>query len=199
MSGIVGHRGLLLRVAGGIGGNGTWNSLDKAPGIVLSNSDTVATGTGTAGLVRGTRGRSDTSGTYQFELVLLAPGSTDSVYLGIARGTDPTSGFPGATNTSVGYRRNSAIWWNSNVATATTSFTTGDVIGFAYTFTTESRLLRIFKNGVAQGGETFNNSIIGTATPVFPAVGGGGSSNGWSVALRTSGFAFPVAGALPWD
>jgi hypothetical protein len=78
------------------------------------------------------------------------------------------------------------------------TWTTGDVIGA--TFNTSTGAITFYKNGVTQGAAyTVVPGDFPDLTAFILAAGSSGQLNGSNSFLRTRGFTYPIAGAVPWE
>lgn len=136
--------------AGGPGGSSTaasqWSASLKGADITLSNGNLTAASGGQSGdfcLSADTR----STGKLYFEILIVAQNST-FFYIGLCKASHAYE------NSSIGGSTHDIMWkqsgaWSLGGGTSPPSFTTGDVLGFAYDFSTQK--ITSYKNGVQQG------------------------------------------------
>lgn len=177
MSGIVGHRGLLLAGVSPPSGV-TWNAADKHAGITLSGSDLVATRAAGGSVYRAVRGNTAITGKRYWEIVISVsdaialPG--DYQIIGIMGASDSLAAHVGAGSTGWGYAtREGALYHNATQTIVPGGLPTAvqdDVLMFAVD--TSAGKLWIGKNGTwfgsanpGAGTGAHSSSVAGTQYP----------------------------------
>ena len=170
----------------------TWDPANVGADITLSNLDKTAACGGQTGDWAISTG-SKTAGKLYFELVADASNS-DFCYAGVvatAKGKENT-GVQGAS-TEMLWKRNGA--WSVGGGTAPAAFVTGDILGFAFDFSTMK--IRAFKNNVEQGlspAATIVGAIKIGFTHTF-----GTSPNTFTIRTTTAEFSYaPPTGYIAW-
>ena len=218
LAGNTAQKFLLLAVIDWSDDGVTWARYDVFSGIVwpgaeaktssspagrwaLGTVDTAIDGTGmvasvtAAGGSRSVRSSSFKSeGVRQFEAVVLANSNAGaSVVIGVVTDAANLAINLGMQANAWAYRGDARAYSESSATVAYgASFTVGDVIGCVVNFAAGT--LTFYKNGVSQGAVS-GVSMAGRI--LAPAMGSHGQPV--SVQLRTRGFAYPVAGADPWE
>jgi hypothetical protein len=194
MSGLIGHRGLLLRgVAGGGGGASTWNPADKDADVSLSGADLVATLTGAVGSVRGITAR-DAAGDWYFE-VTIGGEVPSGAMAGIGQSGSSLAVRPGFAPTSYGYLRRDNDTFNNGAAGSSDYLSALDTVGVLVDFTAGTLTLK-------RAGRFYTHafsSISGTLYPMWGPGSSGASTRAGT--LNTGGSAFVLGlpvGATAW-
>lgn len=144
----------------------TWNVLDKGTSITLSNGNLDYAGGASSNTVRATL--RPTAGKWYWEI----SGADANTIVGLAAPTDSLSVYPGDAGTSGrGYMGNGNYIANGTVVATWASYTTSDVISFA--FDVDAGTCGVYKNNVLQGTWT-GVSALG---PCIGRTGGIGSAN----------------------
>lgn len=167
-----------------------WSVASKGPQAATSHRGRVG-GAGYANSLKGML--SQNSGVKQFEVTFA---NSVSALVGVAEAGASNAQFPGQNAFSWGYYPYSGEKYYNNAGAAyAAAGAVQDVIGVVVDFTAGS--LKFYKNGVDLGV-----AYTGlTGKTLFPTFGSGSGASsiyyGW---LNTGeeGFAYPVAGALPW-
>lgn len=171
---------------------GIWNVMDLPSGIALDTTRRLGRKIA-GGALRFIRGVSQApSGIRQFEVAITG---TD-VYVQIGVGTMALGSSAGPPYTGAGnwiIALDTGQKGNNNVLSAyTTAIPALTVIGVVVDSATGS--LTFYKNGASLGV-----AFTGISADIYPLWGASNSSNESVGTLRTAGFTYPVAGALPWD
>lgn len=136
------------------------------------------------------------SGVRQLEFTY-TPVTTPAIF-GVVIGSDPASnpvGYNGLNNGWGIVPNNGFKAYNSAQTAFTSGWTTGQVVGVVVNFTAGS--ISVYADGVLKGGGPMFTGITPSAA-LYPAAYLQPNSQS-SVTLKTSGFAFPIAGATAWD
>lgn len=210
MTGIVGHRGLLLKAAA-VGGGTGWNPADKASTVTLSNSNrTMSAPSGAGNAFSGARGAvSKTAGKLYYEIA-----NDPAVFLGV----DGATFFWGIGDSSVTITGANPITGGSPgkwVVYAGSTFQATDAGGagtYAGAGPNTNATLYVF--GLVADFSTralafyLNNSLLSTlnwgsgAAAMFPIAWCGNGSVTESLTLRTKASEFtysPPAGSSAWE
>lgn len=172
----------------------TLNAADKGTGVTLSGGDLIATMTSGFKSVRAIK--SNTVGKKYYEFKWTAGTACLS---GLGRVEALLTNFPGSNANSWGYYNTGALYVSNAAAQTVATYAVNDVIGVAIDLDTAT--LQYYKNGVAQGTPIVlrdNTSGVWIAgTPVFPMVGGNGSTVQANFGATAWAFA-PPAGYTGW-
>lgn len=144
----------------------TWNPSDKSVLVALSGSDLVATGSGTFANVRATQ--SKTTGKWYGEVTITNHVTNPGV--GVGNGSASLNDYLGYSDGfSAGYFNDGVIGYN-NVFVGTATFTTGDIIQWA--FDADAQRVWFGKNGTFDGSPSAGTGATDvTFTTFFPMVG----------------------------
>lgn len=167
-----------------IGGpEATWNPLDKASGVTLSNNNLTAAGSGVGAErgVRATLGRS--TGKWHFEVVVDALSGARPL-VGFANASASLTSPFGLDASSVQWESDDKLYFNNVVLATPGTFTTGDVLVFEPDL--DAQTVYIQKNSGSRQGPY---SFAGLSGAVYPAV----MFQGGQATLRTSVNQFTVA------
>ena len=153
----------------------TWNPLDKASQITLSNGNLTAQqgSTSTWDLVRGTTSHGSGSGKWYFEVHCDSLGTY--LMMGLANSSAPLTSYVGATSNGWAYyNTNGTIVYNGTQGGSYPTYTTGDVVMVAADMT--NGYLWFGKNGVwinsgnPAAGTGYINASFPLTGALFPAV-----------------------------
>lgn len=181
----------------------TWNPLDKAVSITLSNGNLTATSSSANSGVRGTT--SNSSGKWYFEFT--ATNVVGNTYrTGLANsGANLTTALGGNSN-GVGYQSNTGAVNIGGLSVGTAAiYTTGNTIGVAVDFT--GKLIWFAINGGNWNNSALANPATGTggfslsslsSGPYFIAFYGNVNLNACTMAPAGGSFTPPI-GFTPWD
>ena len=174
----------------------TWNPLDKNSWITLSSGNLTGTSMneGNYGQVRATTSKSE--GIYQWE-VTIQGSAIDSMAIGVVTIDAPfnSSQFWGWGVDEWSYLSNDGTLRHNGASTAYgTALNVGDVLGMVLNM--DAQTLAFYKNGVALG-------VAFTSLPdaLYPAISiiGNPSEGQARVNFGATTFAYPIAGASPYD
>jgi hypothetical protein len=135
------------------------------------------------------------AGTRQFEAVCTSIPAGANVHIGLSTNAATFTNYPGFQSVSWAYSNTGQKYNAFSAASYGATWVQGDVIGVVVNFTTGT--LTFYKNGVAQG-VAYSTGLAGQS--LAPHVGQ--ASSGATPALftlKTSGFAYPIAGASDWS
>jgi SPRY domain/Concanavalin A-like lectin/glucanases superfamily len=139
------------------------NAVNKGANINLTNGNLQYDNVTSDASVFGTFGMS--SGKWYWEMTVTSSGNS----CGIAAGALPSSSAPGGSATGYAYNYDGRKVNNGSLSSYGSSYTTGDVIGFA--FDADAGTITCYKNNTSQG--TMFSGL--TSGPYFAAAGNGGS------------------------
>jgi hypothetical protein len=167
-----------------------WNPSDKDSSITLSSKDTVFTHSGaTDGGVRSNWSYDGTGPKRYWEIVCDSDGSTDNIFVGLAKASSPLNNYVGFDADGYSYSSNNGQKYNSGSgASFGASFGAGDIIGVAANLS--GGKIWFAKNNVWQAsgdptGNT-NEAFSGLSGTYYPMCSGNNNGAGTANFKATS-------------
>lgn len=190
MSGVVGHAGLLLAGAGAVTAL-PWDSVNKGPGITLSNSDLTASSFQSHSVARGLTSHGST-GDWYAEITVTSSTSSFEANVGVQTAASNLNGSLGGAGswcyTTTGWKKS-----GGSISSYGSAISKNDIIGVRL----NAGALSFYKNGVNQG--VAYTGVGGT--PVFLGWGGDlyiNATLSGTINTGQSAFVYLPSGASAW-